>query len=252
MKVIQVKNHHDLGKKAAEMIISFIKKNPKAVLGLATGSTPKTTYKELIRDHIKNGTSYRQVRTVNLDEYVGLSENHPNSYHFFMREELFKHIDILQENIHIPNGLAENIGDECRKYDQLIQTLGGVDLQLLGIGRNGHIGFNEPGTSFENGTHVVDLTLDTRKANARFFTNLDEVPTQAITMGIKTILESRFILLLVSGREKAEAMSRLLNPNHKVSHDFPASSLHLHDNVTVIADTDALSMVYSIERRALS
>jgi len=249
MKVIQVRDFNDLGKKAADIIANCVKRNPKAVLGLATGSTPKTTYKELIRDHIEKGTSYRQIRTVNLDEYVGLPKNNPNSYHYFMREELFNSIDLLEENIHIPNGSAPNIYDECKAYDGLIESMGGVDLQILGIGRNGHIGFNEPGTSFEETTHVVDLTLDTRKANARFFNNLEEVPTQAITMGIKNILQSKTILLLASGREKAEAMAHLLNTNN-VTSAFPASSLHQHDHVTVIADEDALSLVYRLERRA--
>ncbi|MGV3488704.1 MAG: glucosamine-6-phosphate deaminase [Tuberibacillus sp.] len=249
MKVIQVDDYNDLGKKAAEIIIQYIKGHANAVLGLATGSTPKTTYKELIRDHNENGTSYRHIRTVNLDEYVGLDQNDPNSYHYFMKKEFFDFVDIPENNIHIPNGMAENIYDECKDYDRLIEGLGGVDLQLLGIGRNGHIGFNEPGTSFDTMTHIVDLTMDTRKANARFFNGLDEVPTQAITMGIKNILMSKSILLLASGRQKAEAMAHLLNEK-EVTSAFPASALHHHQNVTVIADKEALSLVYSLERRA--
>jgi glucosamine-6-phosphate deaminase len=248
MHIIPVKDFNDLGRKASQFIIQLVREKPDAVLGLATGSTPKSTYKELIQDHRLNGTSYQHVRTVNLDEYVGLAKDNPNSYHYFMRDQLFNHIDIPDRNIYIPNGLASDLDEECRRYDRLITELGGVDLQILGIGRNGHIGFNEPGTSFEVMTHVVDLTLDTRKANARFFNTLEEVPKQAITMGIKNILQSRSILLLASGPSKADAMARLLNES-KITNAFPASSLHQHRNVTVIADEDALSMVY-LGRRA--
>ncbi|WP_077615869.1 glucosamine-6-phosphate deaminase [Caenibacillus caldisaponilyticus] len=242
MKVIRVKDYQELGKKAAAIIIEHVKAKPDAVLGLATGSTPQTTYRELIRDHKENGTSYRQVTTVNLDEYIGLSPEDPNSYHYFMKKELFEAIDIASENTHLPNGEAADLEAECRRYDDLIRSVGGIDLQLLGIGRNGHIGFNEPGTSFQTRTHVVELAEDTRKANARFFPSLDAVPTSAITMGIQNILESKRILLLASGPAKAEAMARLLN-QREITEAFPASCLHLHDDVTVIADEAALSLV---------
>lgn len=242
MKVIRVKDYQELGKKAAAIIIEHVKAKPDAVLGLATGSTPQTTYRELIRDHKENGTSYRQVTTVNLDEYIGLSPEDPNSYHYFMKKELFDAIDIAKENTHLPNGEAADLEAECRRYDDLIRSVGGIDLQLLGIGRNGHIGFNEPGTSFQTRTHVVELAEDTRKANARFFPSLDAVPTSAITMGIQNILESKRILLLASGPAKAEAMARLLN-QREITEAFPASCLHLHDDVTVIADEAALSLV---------
>lgn len=242
MKVIRVKDYQELGKKAAAIIIEHVKAKPDAVLGLATGSTPQTTYRELIRDHKENGTSYRQVTTVNLDEYIGLSPEDPNSYHYFMKKELFEAIDIAKENTHLPNGEAADLEAECRRYDDLIRSVGGIDLQLLGIGRNGHIGFNEPGTSFQTRTHVVELAEDTRKANARFFPSLDAVPTSAITMGIQNILESKRILLLASGPAKAEAMARLLN-QREITEAFPASCLHLHDDVTVIADEAALSLV---------
>jgi len=242
MKVIRVKDYQELGKKAAAIIIEHVKAKPDAVLGLATGSTPQTTYRELIREHKENGTSYRQVTTVNLDEYIGLSPEDPNSYHYFMKKELFEAIDITKENTHLPNGEAADLEAECRRYDDLIRSVGGIDLQLLGIGRNGHIGFNEPGTSFQTRTHVVELAEDTRKANARFFPSLDAVPTSAITMGIQNILESKRILLLASGPAKAEAMARLLN-QREITEAFPASCLHLHDDVTVIADEAALSLV---------
>lgn len=248
MKIIQAKDYSDMGKKASELIVRLVKQKPEAVLGLATGSTPKTTYKEMIKDHHENGTTYRKIRTVNLDEYVGLEKGDINSYHYFMNEQLFKHIDMKSDNSFIPNGMAENIQQECAYYNQLIQSLGGVDLQLLGIGRNGHIGFNEPGTSFTEKTHVVKLAEDTRKANARFFPSLNDVPHHAITMGIQNILESKSILLLASGESKAPALARLLN-DRDVSVSFPASSLHLHSNVTVIADEEALSQVYSLEGR---
>ena len=242
MKVIRVKDYQELGKKAAAILIEHVKANPDAVLGLATGSTPQTTYRELIRDHKENGTSYRNVTTVNLDEYIGLSPEDPNSYHYFMKKELFDAIDIMKENTHLPNGEAADLEAECRRYDELIRSVGGIDLQLLGIGRNGHIGFNEPGTSFQTRTHVVMLAEDTRKANARFFPSLDAVPKSAITMGIQNILESRRILLLASGPAKAEAMARLLN-QREITEAFPASCLHLHDDVTVIADEAALALV---------
>jgi glucosamine-6-phosphate deaminase len=249
MKIIQAKDYRDLGQKASTIIINLVRQNPRAVLGLATGSTPKTTYKDLINDHHNNGTTYCDIQTVNLDEYVGLAKNDPNSYHYFMDEQLFRHIDIQSENTFIPNGSAADIEKECSRYDQLIKSIGGVDLQLLGIGRNGHIGFNEPGTSFDEKTHVVKLAEDTRIANARFFNDdIDAVPKQAITMGIQNILESKSILLLASGKGKAKALARLLN-DRDVSESFPASSLHLHPNVTLIADEEALSTVYSLEGR---
>ncbi|MFC4617460.1 glucosamine-6-phosphate deaminase [Camelliibacillus cellulosilyticus] len=249
MKLIQAKNYQELSEKAAEMVIRLVKQKPNAVLGLATGSSPTGMYQEMIRDHQENGTTYRQIKTVNLDEYVGLDPKHPNSYHYFMVEKLFRHIDLPIANTNVPNGKAADMNEECRRYDALIQALGGVDLQVLGIGRNGHIGFNEPGTPFETKTHVVALAHDTRKANARFFNSFQEVPTQAVTMGIQNILESKAILLLVSGTSKAEAMARLLKDTNETE-AFPASALHRHDNVTIIADADALSLVYDLERRA--
>ncbi|GGH80934.1 glucosamine-6-phosphate deaminase [Pullulanibacillus pueri] len=249
MKLIRTPHYQELSMKAAAIIIKTIQTNPTAVLGLATGSTPTGTYERLIKDHVENGTSYKDIRTINLDEYVGLPTEDINSYRSFMERKLFSAIDINPKNTYLPNGNAVDIQDECARYDQLIQSIGGIDLQLLGIGENGHIGFNEPGTPFTETTHVVELTHNTRKANARFFKNIKDVPTQAITMGIKNILESKAILLLASGENKAEAMARLLT-SHKTTESFPASSLFQHQNVTVIADEAALSLVDDSKRSA--
>lgn len=222
-------------------MIEKIRSNPDMTLGLATGSTPKGVYAELIKDHLENGTSYEKITTINLDEYIGLPSSDPNSYRYFMNSELFNHLNIPLENTNLPNGTADDINQECLRYERLIKDLVDIDLQLLGIGRNGHIGFNEPGTSFKSRTHVVKLAESTRKANARFFESTDEVPTHAITMGIASILDSREIVLLASGSAKAEAIRRLVNG--EPDEHFPASALKLHPNVTIIADEEALRLV---------
>lgn len=241
MKIVRTNNYEEMSKLAAKMVISTIKNNPKLTLGLATGSTPINLYKEMIQDHQKNGTSYRNIHTVNLDEYIGLSKVHPSSYYFFMKSQLFDHIDIPAENINIPSGTAENLEEECEQYEQIIRQLGGIDLQILGIGPNGHIAFNEPGTSFESRTHIVSLTESTIQANSRFFESIDQVPTKAISMGLKTIFESKEIILLASGASKATAMRDLING--PVNEQFPASILKNHPNATIIADHDALQLV---------
>ncbi len=238
MRWIEVNTYEELSDKASEMIIKAVKSNPYLKLGLATGSTPIGTYKRMVEDHVKNGTSYEHVTTVNLDEYVGLPKDHPESYRCFMDRQLFSHINIKRENTHVPDGNAEDLEAECRRYEAIIDSLGGLDFQLLGIGQNGHIGFNEPGTSFDSLTHVVELTENTRQANARFFDSIDEVPTKAITMGIKSILKSKEILMLISGEQKAEALHRLMHED--ISEDFPASALKKHPNCTVIYDKAAL------------
>lgn len=222
-------------------MIEKIRSNPDMTLGLATGSTPKGVYAELIKDHLENGTSYEKITTINLDEYIGLPSSDPNSYRYFMNIVLFNHLNIPLENTNLPNGTADDINQECLRYEQLIKDLIDIDLQVLGIGRNGHIGFNEPGTSFKSRTHVVKLAESTRKANARFFESIDEVPTHAITMGIASILDSREIVLLASGSAKAEAIRRLVNG--EPDEQFPASALKLHPNVTIIADEEALRLV---------
>lgn len=241
MNIIKVQDSEEMSREAAKRIIEKIKAKPSLTLGLATGSTPIGTYKKLIEDHIENGTSYRKVNTVNLDEYVGLPEEDPNSYHYFMMENLINHIDIPFEQSHIQSGLVDDLEQECQRYESLIKSLGGIDLQLLGIGANGHIGFNEPGTSFQSTTHVVKLTEETRKANARFFQSVEEVPTYAITMGIKTILDSSEIIMLACGKGKAEAMKQLITG--EANESVPASAIKLHSNVTIIADQAALSLV---------
>jgi glucosamine-6-phosphate deaminase len=240
MEVIKVRNYKELSKKAAEIIIQKVKQSNAITLGLATGSTPEGLYRELITEHRLNKTSYQHVTTFNLDEYVGIEPEDSNSYHYYMVQHLFSGIDILQENTHIPSGIAKNLAEECLKYDQLVESSGGIDLQILGIGQNGHIGFNEPGTSFESKTHVVQLKESTREANARFFPKFETVPTHAITMGISTILKSKQILLLVSGEKKAEALQQLLYG--EISEEFPSSVLKLHPNVTIIGDNQALSL----------
>lgn len=237
MKIMAVKDYQEMSKKATEILLERIHHNPSIRLGLATGGTPVGTYENLIEDHRKNGTSYQNVMTFNLDEYIGLSGEDSNSYRYFMNEKLFDHIDIRKTNTNIPQGDAKDMQMECLEYEKLIEEHGGVDLQILGIGGNGHIGFNEPGTSFDSKTHIVDLDSSTREANARFFNSLDEVPTQAMTMGIYTIMQSKEILLLISGEGKREAVSNLLDG--EITEDFPASILRKHPNVTIIVDESA-------------
>jgi glucosamine-6-phosphate deaminase len=241
MKLIRTENYTEMSLEAGKIIVDKIRTNPSLTLGLATGSTPKGVYDYLIQDHEENETTYKQVKSVNLDEYIGLSTGDPNSYHYFMNQNLFKHLDINENQTHIPNGAASDLEQECLRYEQLIKELGGIDLQLLGIGQNGHIGFNEPGTPFTSTTHIVTLAQNTREANSRFFNSLEEVPTHAITMGIASILKSKEILLLVSGEGKAEALYKFVNG--EISEEFPASALKYHSNVTVIADRDALKYI---------
>ncbi|MRX71905.1 glucosamine-6-phosphate deaminase [Bacillus lacus] len=238
MNIIEVENYEELSIVGAEIISGRVKSQPHLTMGFATGGTPVGTYRELISDHSTKKTSYKNVTAFNLDEYLGLSGDHPNSYCHFMKEHLFQHIDIHSTSTFIPNGLAENPLEECRRYEELIEEKGGIDLQLLGIGFNGHIGFNEPYTSFSSRTHIVDLALSTRKANARYFNSIDDVPSQAVTMGIGTIMESREILLLISGAGKQAALSRLLDGD--VNEEFPASALLSHSAVTIVADAAAL------------
>lgn len=239
MNIISTRDKDDMSQHAAAMIIERVRNQPSVTLGLATGSTPEGTYKRLIRDHREEGTSYQKVTTINLDEYVGLPENDPNSYRHFMEEQLFQHVDIPREQTHLPNGSAQDKDAECQRYDALIKHFGGIDFQLLGIGENGHIGFNEPGTPFESGTHIVHLDESTRKANARFFKQPEDVPTEAITMGIHTILQSKEIVLLASGSAKADAIAQLIHG--EVNEQLPALALKKHDNVTLIADEEALA-----------
>ncbi|XQY92718.1 glucosamine-6-phosphate deaminase [Metabacillus sp. HB246100] len=247
MQIIEVKDYEEMSLKAAQHILNKVKNKNKLVLGLATGGTPQGLYSHLAWDHQKNNTSYTNVTSFNLDEYIGIPPSDPTSYFYYMYETFFSHIDHVKENAHIPNGLAANLDEECKRYEHLIQVAGGIDLQVLGIGRNGHIGFNEPGTSFESPTHVVELTNSTRQANAKYFHTIEKVPTHAITMGIKTILKSREILLLASGESKQDALVHLITG--EITEQFPASALKYHSNTTVIADEVALHGVKQLHQR---
>ena len=243
MKVIVCDNYDEVSEKAAQLVEAQILENDHSVLGLATGSTPLGLYERLVEGVTSRGISYKNVRTINLDEYLGLDKGHPESYRTFMSENLFDKIDILTENTYIPDGTSDSAEEECLRYEQVIDSVGPIDLQILGIGKNGHIGFNEPGTDSNSLTHVVELVASTRESNARFFPSIDEVPTHAITTGIKSILKSKKIILMASGKEKAEAVKILLSKD--VNERFPASILWNHDNVTLIVDQDAYELVKS-------
>ena len=246
MKIYAAKDYNDLSRKAANIISAQVILKPNAVLGLATGSTPVGAYKQMIEWHKKGDLDFSRVRSVNLDEYKGLSGDHDQSYRYFMNHNLFDHVNIDKANTNVPNGLAEDPAAECRRYDQVIRDMGGIDPQLLGIGGNGHIGFNEPCDVFEKGTHVVTLTEETRKSNARFFSSIDEVPTHALTMGIQGIMSAGKILLLASGEAKAKAVyDSCFGP---VVPGVPASVLQLHRDVIVIADEAALTLVRENEK----
>ena len=242
MKIIVEKNYDEMSKKASEIIALEVKNNPHAILGLATGSTPIGTYKELIRMHNEENLDFSKIKTFNLDEYVGLDGDHLNSYRYFMDEELFNHINITKKNTNVPDGKTKDLLSFCKDYDKRIEEAGGVDLQLLGIGTNGHIAFNEPADELSVNTSIVKLTEETINANARFFDSIDEVPKEAISMGIGSILKAKKILLLANGKGKAEAIKKLLNSD-KVSTRLPASFLHLHPDVTIIVDEDAYSLM---------
>lgn len=240
MKIIIEKNYSDLSKKAADIIETEIKNKPDLILGLATGSTPIGTYKELIRRHKEEGLDFARVTTFNLDEYLGIPHDHINSYHYFMYDNLFNNINIYEDNINIPNGNPENVEEYCKSYDEDIEKQGGIDLQILGIGENGHIAFNEPDDKLYLGTHVTDLTESTIKANARFFDSIEEVPKKAITMGLGSIMKSKKILLLANGKNKANIIRELLRDEVVSTHN-PASLLLLHPDVTIILDEESAS-----------
>ncbi|RKQ32517.1 glucosamine-6-phosphate deaminase [Oceanobacillus halophilus] len=242
MNIIKVKDYQEMSNRASMHLAEKIQKLDKPVIGLATGSTPEGMYQNLIEKNNKGELSFKDVTTFNLDEYVGLEKEDPNSYYFYMMDKFFNHIDVPKANVHLPNGAADDLEKECRDYEKLISDAGYVDVQVLGIGGNGHIAFNEPGTPFSSRTHVIDLDESTREANARFFNSMEEVPKQAITMGIETIMESKEIILLISGEKKADALARLIE-NEETSEDFPASVLRKHENVTIIADEAAMAKV---------
>lgn len=239
MRIIIVNNKEEMGKKAASLVSSQIILKPDSVLGLATGGTPLDMYKELINLYNKKEIDFKLVKTFNLDEYFGIGKENDQSYYYYMMNNLFKFIDIPKENINIPDGSAKDIVEECSRYEKSIKQAGGIDIQVLGIGTNGHIGFNEPDVNFEAQTHLVKLEESTIQANSIYFKTIEEVPTTAVSMGIKTIMNSRKIVLLANGISKADAIYGLVNG--KINPNLPASILQLHPDVTLILDEDAAS-----------
>ena len=239
LRIYQEADYAAMSRRAAHIIAAEVIRRPNCVLGLATGSTPVGTYQQLTAWNQQGDLSFREVRTVNLDEYKGLAPTHDQSYRYFMQTNLFDHIDIDPAATNVPDGLAADPDAECARYDELVASLGYADLQLLGLGRNGHIGFNEPGDRFVKETHVVDLTESTIEANARFFASRDDVPRQALTMGIGCIMAARRVLLVASGEDKAEALyNAFCGP---ITPACPASILQLHSDVVVVGDKAALS-----------
>ena len=232
MRIIETKTYEDMSKQAANIIASVVTLKPDCMLGLATGSSPIGTYEELVKKYEAGELDFSEVTTVNLDEYKGLPKENKQSYYYFMHDNLFDKVNIKPENTHLPDGTNLDSEEEAARYEALVQSLGTVDLQLLGLGRNGHIGFNEPGEAFEKETHCVKLTESTVKANSRFFDTIDEVPKEAYTMGIKAIMQAKKIVVVVSGEGKAEiAKKAFFGP---VTPKVPASVLQLHNDVTVI------------------
>ncbi len=239
MKVIVTKNYEEMSEKAAQLVIKEMKKKPDIVLGLATGSTPLGLYKKLIEAYKKGKIDFSEVITFNLDEYYGLAAEHLRSYNSFMWKNLFGKVNIKKENVHIPSGTVRDIKSYCRRYEEQIKKVNGIDLQILGIGRDGHIGFNEPPSSLSSRTRLVRLAKETIKDNAKFFHNKKEVPRYAITIGIATIMESREIILLASGKNKSEAVAKAIEG--KMSKECPTSFLQKHSRVMFIIDKEAAS-----------
>ena len=241
MKIYKAKDYKDMSRKAANIISAQVIMKPNCVLGLATGSTPIGTYDQLVEWYNKGDLDFSEVTTVNLDEYKGLPRTNDQSYYYFMHQHLFDRVNIDLERTNVPNGMEPDAEKECGRYEELIRSLGGVDLQLLGLGHNGHIGFNEPGEAFEKETHCVDLTESTIEANKRFFASADDVPKQAYTMGIKTIMQAKKILIVVNGENKADIVERaFFGP---VTPEVPASILQLHNDVTLVGDEEALAKI---------
>ena len=241
MRLYRAKDYNDMSRKAAHIISAQVTMKPDCVLGLATGSTPIGTYKQLIEWYNNGDLDFAEVKTANLDEYKGLTRDNDQSYYYFMHENLFKHVNIKEENTNIPDGTEPDAAKECARYEKVVHELGGVDLQLLGLGHNGHIGFNEPADEYPKETHIVDLQESTIEANKRFFASIDDVPRQAYTMGIGTIMSAKKILVVVSGEDKAEILNKIING--PITPQVPASILQLHPDVTIVADNAALSKV---------
>ena len=241
MKIFKMKDYDQMSQKAANLIAAQIITKPDCVLGLATGSSPIGTYKQLIEKYNNGDLDFSKVTTVNLDEYKGLPRDNDQSYYYFMNDNLFDHVNIDKENTHVPNGMIEDSEKECADYEALIASLGGQDLQLLGLGHNGHIGFNEPADDFAKTTHCVYLQESTIEANKRFFASIDDVPRQAYTMGIGTIMKAKKIVVVVSGADKADIVEKaFFGP---VTPHVPASILQMHPDVTVVGDEAALAKV---------
>lgn len=239
MEIIIKNNYQEVSEAAAEYLLNVVKSKPTAVLGLPTGSSPIGMYKILVSEYKNNNVSFENVKTFNLDEYMGLDRNNDQSYYYFMNENLYSHVNLKPENINIPDGMAKDINQEAIRYENKLKTEGPMDIMFLGIGNNGHIGFNEPDEYFEPFTHEVKLTQDTIEANARFFEKIEDVPTKAITMGVKTISSARKIVLIAVGSAKATAIAKAVNG--KITPQVPASILQMHDDVTVIIDKEAAS-----------
>ena len=241
MKIIKTKDYEHMSRVTANLLSAQVIMKPDCVLGLATGSTPVGAYKQLVQWFQKGDLDFSEVTSANLDEYKGLSPENDQSYRYFMNHNLFDHINIRKDHTFVPNGLEPDAEKACDDYNKIIHDLGGIDLQLLGLGNNGHIGFNEPSSSFEKETHCVDLTQSTIDANARFFSSLSEVPRQAYTMGIQTIMQAKKIVVAVSGQGKASIVKEaFFGP---ITPQVPASVLQLHSDVTVVGDEAALSML---------
>lgn len=241
MRIYKAKDYEEMSRKAAGIVSAQIIMKPDCVLGLATGSTPVGLYKQLIEWYRNGDLDFSRVRTVNLDEYKGISRENDQSYYYFMHQNLFDHVNIPAENTHLPDGMEPDSEKECRRYEELIQSMGSVDLQLLGIGHNGHIGFNEPADAFDKLVHCVNLTQSTIEANKRFFASAEEVPRQAYTMGIQTIMRSKKILIIANGEGKADIVrDAFFGP---ITPMVPASVLQLHNDVTLVADEAALSKI---------
>lgn len=240
MKVIITKNYEEMSQEAFKVMREVVRENPNAVLGLATGSTPIGLYQAMIKDHKENGTSYKNIKTVNLDEYAGLDYSSDQSYVYFMRNNLFDHVDIDLNNTYIENGKAEDKQAECDRYNKLLETLR-QDIQVLGIGSNGHIAFNEPGTPFDSVTHIVDLTESTIKDNSRMFERIEDVPRQAFTMGLANIMNAKKVLILANGANKAKAVYGLVKG--EITEEVPASILQNHPDCVLVCDEAAAALI---------
>lgn len=237
MDIIISRDYDEMSKKAAAFVFSQITLKRDSIIGLATGSTPVGLYKLLIEANRQGDIDFSPIKTFNLDEYYGIDRDHPQSYYSFMMENFINHINIDTKNVDIPNCMLEDIDQECYDYEERIKAVGGIDLQVLGIGNNGHIGFNEPTQVFSKRTHLVDLSPETIECNARFFNSTEEVPTQAVTMGIQTIMKCKKIILLASGAAKADAIHKIIHG--EIDPMIPASILQLHHDVTIIIDEEA-------------